>query len=59
MSVIIALMPSAYRLINSLTEDKPLPALAITVNEPPEYLYKQYLAAFFTIIDAAFAPTGW
>ncbi|CAH1737665.1 unnamed protein product [Aphis gossypii] len=46
LSVIIALMPSAYRLLNSLTEDKPLPTLAITVNEPPEYVYKQYLSAF-------------
>jgi len=57
--VIIALMPSAYRLLNSLTEDKPLPTLAITVNEPPEYVYKQYLSAFFTIVNVAFSPIGW
>ncbi|XP_025423854.1 putative homeodomain transcription factor [Sipha flava] len=59
LSVIIALMPSAYRLLNSLTEDKPLPTLAITVNEPTEYMYKQYLSAFFIIINASFAPNGW
>jgi len=59
LSVIISLMPSAYRLLNSLTEDKPLPTLAITVTEPPEYVYKQYLSAFFTIVNAAFAPIGW
>ncbi|VVC44465.1 Hypothetical protein CINCED_3A007611 [Cinara cedri] len=59
LSVIIALMPSAYRLLNSLAEDKPLPTLAITMNEPSEYVYRQYLAAFFTIVNAAFAPIGW
>ncbi|KAL4119238.1 hypothetical protein QTP88_012079 [Uroleucon formosanum] len=59
LSVIISLMPSAYRLLNSLAEEKPLPTLAITVNEPPEYVYKQYLSAFVTIVNAAFAPIGW
>jgi len=52
-------MPSAYRLLNNLTEDKPLPTLAITVNEPSQYVYKQYLSGFFTIVNAAFAPIGW
>lgn len=52
-------MPSAYRLLNSLTEDKPLSTLAITVNEPQEYMYKQYLSALITIVNAAFAPVGW
>jgi len=57
--VIIALMPSAYRLLNSLTEDKPLPTLAITVNEPMQNVYMQYLSEFVTIVNAAFAPIGW
>lgn len=52
-------MPSAYRILNSLTEDKPLPTLAITVNEPQEQVYRQYLSALITIINAAFAPVGW
>lgn len=52
-------MPSAYRLLNSLTDDKPLPTLAISMNEPSEYMYKQYLIVFFTFVNAAFAPNGW
>lgn len=60
LSVIISLIPSAYRLLNSLTEDKPLPnPLAITMNEPPEHLYQQYLTSFVTIVNASFAPIGW
>lgn len=52
-------MPSAYRLLNSLSEEKSLPTLAITVNEPSEYVYKQYIFEFFTIVNASFAPIGW
>lgn len=52
-------MPSAYRLLNSLIEDKPLPTLAITVNEPSQCAYMLYLSDFFTIINTAFAPIGW
>lgn len=52
-------MPSAYRLLNCLTEDKPLPNLAIIVSEPSQYVYKHYLSGFFTIVNAAFAPFGW
>ncbi|XP_050433253.1 protein PHTF1 isoform X3 [Adelges cooleyi] len=59
LSVIISLMPSAYRLLNSLTEDKPLPTLAITVNVPPENVYHHYVSMLFTILNDAFAPIGW
>ncbi|XP_050541710.1 protein phtf isoform X3 [Daktulosphaira vitifoliae] len=59
LSVIISIMPSGYRLVNNLTEDKPLPTLAITVNVPTDFIYQHYISVLNTIFNAAFAPVGW